>query len=342
MAFKITVDYVDLKLTIDTDSVESVSTFVFAKSTVTYVALDYVVDYINLTAADIITDAYSKNMYFTAEHNYFGQDEADFKVTMSDALSSLATSLAKTDAATFDAENEVVAKALSTIKADSVSMSESLSKAMQFNRSFAETPSVTEQLSYSLGKAAADSFSFSDAPTFSVSIQPTGETFSFSDSLLYSLDYTIADSFSFSDSFSRVVQFARTFSDSFTLDDAASVDDELQTDVTLNKGNVVSVSEALSYAFSTTASESVTISESFVNAFSPGTIAETASLAESSSWSFSRGTQADSVTMSEALTALFSPTYADTASLSDSISVELTIGGGPLNTTALNTSMLNA
>ena len=212
MAFKITVDYVDLKLTIDTDSVESVSTFVFAKSTVTYVALQNTLDYINLTAADIITDADSKNLYFTTEHNYWGQDEADFKVTVSDAIASLATSLAKADTATFDAENETVAKALSTTKSETVSLAESLSKTMHFNRTFADTPSVTEQLSYSLGKAAADSFSFSDAPTFNVSIQPTGETFSFSDSLAYSLGYTIADNFSFSDSFSRVVQFARTFS----------------------------------------------------------------------------------------------------------------------------------
>lgn len=342
MAFKITVDYVDLKLTIDTDSVESVSTFVFAKSTVTYVALDYVVDYINLTAADIITDADSKNMYFTAEHNYFGQDEADFKVTMSDAIASLAVSLAKADTATFDAENETVAKALSTAKSETVSLADSLSKTMHFIRAFADTPSVTEQLSYSLGKAASDTFNFSDAQTFNFSKQPTGDTVGASDVLEYDLDYTIADSFSFSDSFSRVVQFARSFSDSFTLDDAASVDDELQTDVTLNKGNVVSVSEALSYAFSTTASESVTISESFANAFSTGTIAETANLAESSSWSFSRGTQADSVSLSEALTRLFSPTYADTTSISDSISVELTIGGGPLNAVPINASMLNA
>ena len=51
---------------------------------------------------------------------------------------------------------------------------------------------------------------------------------------------------------------------------------------------------------------------------------------------------ADSVSLSEALTRLFSPTYADTTSISDSISVELTIGGGPLNAVPINASMLNA
>ena len=64
MAFKITVDYVDLKLPIDSDSPESVSTFVFAKSTVAYTVLQNILSYTNLAAADITVDADSKNLYF--------------------------------------------------------------------------------------------------------------------------------------------------------------------------------------------------------------------------------------------------------------------------------------
>ena len=56
MAFKITLDYVNLSLTIDTDSSESVSTFVFAKSTVSYSNLQNVLAYANLEAADIIVE----------------------------------------------------------------------------------------------------------------------------------------------------------------------------------------------------------------------------------------------------------------------------------------------
>ena len=51
MAFKFTVDYQNLRLVIDTDSVESVSVFQHLKSTVDYQDLRQILAYQNLTAS---------------------------------------------------------------------------------------------------------------------------------------------------------------------------------------------------------------------------------------------------------------------------------------------------
>lgn len=58
--------------------------------------------------------------------------------------------------------------------------------------------------------------------------------------------------------------------------------------------------------------------------------------------SFAMGTIAETATISESAAFVFSPVFADTATISESIDVELIQGGGPINVTPLNNSMLNA
>jgi len=54
------------------------------------------------------------------------------------------------------------------------------------------------------------------------------------------------------------------------------------------------------------------------------------------------GTIAETATISESTALGVSPVFADTATITESIDVELIQGGGPINSAALNNNMLNA
>lgn len=342
MAFKFTIDYVDLKLTIDSDATESVTTFAHAAMTVSYTNFQAATSYVNMNAVDVKLDADSKNLYFTTQYS----SPHALTLIMGDAISSIGTSLGKADTFTFvHALTKDFGKG-TALDDSTVSLGDAAAIAVQYNRSYAETPSVTDAVSSigtSLGKA--DTIGVTELPTLSVAKALT-ETFSFTDSSSYLVAKAIPEAgetevFSVTDSFARVAQFARTFTDAFTLDDRTSVQDILQTDTTLTKGNIVTMSEELSSAVGKAAADTATLSESLANAFTPGTFTDTVSLAEALQWSFSAG-KADSISAPDALTMLFSSSYSDSAAISDSILVELIVGGGPLNATALNSAMLNA
>ena len=130
MAIKLTVNYVDLKLTVDTDATESVSTFVFAKSVVSYVNLTNTLAYTQLTAADVLTDADSKNLWLSPEYDYWGLDESGFLIAMSDATA-LATALAKAETSTVE---EDLVKAIGKAATDTATLSELFEKAVHFVR----------------------------------------------------------------------------------------------------------------------------------------------------------------------------------------------------------------
>lgn len=148
-----------------------------------------------------------------------------------------------------------------------------------FNKGSTETISISEAIANHPGLSKADSLSFADvdAKFFSMpktdtllvseevgllsSLQKT-ENISISETSLKLISPNKSDSLSMSESLSRVVTFARTFSDTIVLDDRASVSDPLQTDVSLDKDNVAFMTEEHLFSISKPFSETIGVTES--------------------------------------------------------------------------------
>lgn len=334
MAFKFTVDYQNLRLVIDTDSVESVNVFQHLKSTVSFLDLKQTLLYQQLSAAEVSVDADTLNRYFTAQYN--SPNAESFGFTDLEVLN-VGKVLADTPIM-----QEQLANAMQKAVPETVQITEELTKVVSFIRNFADTPTLNETHSYAFGKGSADSFNVTETQVFATTKTLT-DTYSFSDSQVLVVESALADSFNVGESFARVVVYTRTFTDTYGLDDASSVDDELATDTGVNKTNIVNVAETHAFAFTPgTIAEGVTVGEAYVSSFVPGDIAEGVSVAENYISSFVKGVVAETATISESTAFLISPVFADTATISESIDVELIKGVGPLNNSALNLNMLNA
>tara|TARA_B110000285_G_scaffold231868_1_gene301600 strand:- start:1001 stop:2005 length:1005 start_codon:yes stop_codon:yes gene_type:complete len=334
MAFKLTVDYQNLRLVIDTDSVESVSVFQHLKSTVDYQDLRQILAYQNLTAAEVAVDADTINQYFTAQ--YDSPNAESFSFTDSDIFT-LGKVLGDTSVIT-----EQLANAMQKAVADTAQLSENLSRVVYFGRTFTETANISEAHTYTFSKASADTFSFTEAQVF-VTTKLLADTYGFADSQVLNVERLSEDSFSFADDFSRVVPYVRSFADTYGLDDTASASDDLATQSNLNKTNVVSMAEASAFAFTPgTIAEGFSVEEAYTSSFVPATIAEGIDVAESYVASFARGVVAETLSIAESAIFSILPVFADTATINESIDVELIKGVGPLNNSALNLNMLNA
>ena len=334
MAFKVVVSFQSLQAVIDTDSVESVSVFQHLKNTVQYIDLQQIVAFQQLTAADVVIDADTLNRYFTAQYN--SPNAESFSFTDSDVFS-FGKGLGDTPTIT-----EQLANAMQKPFTESVSVSEDFSKVVTYLRDFAESTSMSESHTYAFGKNPSDSVTISESQVFDVSTA-LADSYSFSDSQVLEMSNLLEDSFSMAESLARTVVYSRDFADAYGLDDIASASDDLATESNLNKTNVVSVSETTAFAFTPgDIAEGVSVAESYASSFVPGDIAEGVSVAEAYVSSFAMGTIAETATISESAAFAFSPVFADTATISESIEVELIQGGGPINVTPLNNSMLNA
>ena len=334
MAFKVVVSFQSLQAVIDTDSVESVSVFQHLKNTVQYIDLQQIVAFQQLTAADVTIDADTLNRYFTAQYN--SPNAESFSFTDSDVFS-FGKGLTDTPIVT-----EQIARALDKALTETVSVAENFSKAVAFARDFAESTSVSESHVYTFGKNPSDSVTISESQAFDVSTA-LADSYSFSDSQVLEVSNLLEDSFSVGESLARTVVYSRDFADAYTLDDTASASDDLATESNLNKTNIVTMSESSAFAFTPgDIAEGISVSESYASSFVPGDIAEGVSVAEAYASSFAMGTVAETATISESLAFAFSPVFADTATISESIDVELIKGGGPINVSPLNVNMLNA
>ena len=334
MAFKVVVSYQSLRVVIDTDSVESVSVFQHLKSTVQYIDLKQIVAFQQLTAADVTIDADTLNRYFTAQ--YDSPNAESFSFTDSDVFS---FSKALTDAPII---TEQLARALDKALTETVSVAETFSKVVAFARDFAESTSMSESHMHAFGKAASDSVTISESQAFDVSTA-LSDSYTFSDSQVLEVSNLLEDSFSVGESLARTVVYSRDFADAYGLDDTASASDDLATESNLNKTNIVTMAESSAFAFTPgDIAEGISVSESYASSFVPGDIAEGVSVAEAYEASFAMGTIAETATISESTAFAFSPVFADTATISESIDVELIQGGGPINSAALNNNMLNA
>ena len=198
MAFKNTLNYVDLK------------------STVTFTDINGLVQYVNLSAVDVILDAFSKNLFFVVGHpnaEIFAVSEV-LAVTFSKVLA---------DTPVLE-EQAAIGFTLGT-RTESVSVSESFSKVTSFVRAFTETVSLvdtasnddplttdvstglghsatlSESSSFALTTPASDSMTMSEITASSLAKALT-DTPSLAEALAYSFSTSAADSATISESIS--------------------------------------------------------------------------------------------------------------------------------------------
>lgn len=323
MAFKAVISYRQLKAVVDTSATASVASYVNLRAISQYLYLNTVTNYRNLTASEILIDSYSLNQWFLTD---VGQYELDGSTRR--GLVTLTDSPVLSTSKTFSEEaqlTEGIFKGFSSTTAETLSLSDSFSTLLTFERAFAETATMSESIqSFAVGKAVSDSASILESSVYNFSKALT-ETSTVTDAPSLGIETTKSDSVSTSDSPTLVNTFVRAFSDSAALDDTASASDDLRTDVGVNKNNVVTMSDALSHVMA------------YVS-----TLADTPSLSESAAISFST-TFAETPSLSDSPAISFSTSFADSATISESILVELVIGkGAKLNQSALNIFTLNS
>ena len=198
MAFKNTLNYVDLK------------------STVTFTDINGLVQYVNLSAVDVILDAFSKNLFFVVGHpnaEIFAVSEV-LAVTFSKVLA---------DTPVLE-EQAAIGFTLGT-RTESVSVNESFSKVTSFARAFTESLSLidtasnddplttdwstgignsatlSESSAFALTTPASDSMTMSEITATSLAKALT-ETPSLAEVLAYSFSTSAADSATISESIS--------------------------------------------------------------------------------------------------------------------------------------------
>ena len=323
MALKALISHRKLKLQIQSDATESLTSFTFGKALVDYIALKSVTLFTKLEATDIILDPYTLNLYFLTDSNLYEPDGSTRRglVTLSE---SLVYSISKPLLEAFEL-TEVVGKdfTMATV-AESVTMAESFSKELTYNRAFADSLSYTDSETLAVGKNLTETPTITESSVYDFSKALT-EAATVSDSPVLASGLVPSDSVSTADSFSSVNVFVRAFSDSYALDDTASASDDLRTDVGLNKNNVVTMSESLSFVMGIVQ-----------------TLADSTSLAESAALSFST-TFTETPALSDSPVIGFSTSFADSTTISESILVELIVGrGAKLNQSGLNIFALNS
>ena len=188
MAFKFTVDYQQLRLIIQTDSTESVNLFQHLKSTVDFTDLRQVVAFQQLTAADVKLDSDSKNLYFIVGH-----PNAE-TISLTD-VPAILFEPTKTETVTL---SEEAVLAFSKSPSDTVGISESLSKVVDFVRSFSDTPTLSDAPALAFSTSFAETSTLSDAPA--LGIEPAkSDTLSFSDAQILGINPAKSDTLSVSD-----------------------------------------------------------------------------------------------------------------------------------------------
>ena len=199
MAFKNTLNYVDLK------------------STVTFTDINGLVQYVNLSAVDVILDAFSKDLFFLVGH------PNALTLSITDSVDVITFSKVLADTPVLE-EQASIGFTLGT-RTESVSVSESFSKVTSFVRAFTETVSLvdtasnddplttdvstglghsatlSESSSFALTTPASDSMTMSEITASSLAKALT-DTPSLAEALAYSFSTSAADSATISESIS--------------------------------------------------------------------------------------------------------------------------------------------
>ena len=228
MAFKFTVDYQQLELVIQTDSTESVSSFEHLKSTVQFIDMQQIVAFQQLTAADVFIDADTLNRYFTAQYN--SPNAESFGFTDSDVFD---FGKASSDTPII---SEELAKVLDKALADSASVTEELSRVVQYVREFTDAPALSEaiaSLDTALGKEDTTSIAEELAKLFETSFSDTPTV---TEELVQAVDLAKADTPTITDS--------EVLNTSLAKNDSASVAEDLASLFSAAKADATSISES--------------------------------------------------------------------------------------------------
>ena len=201
MAFKNTLNYVDLK------------------STVTFTDINGLVQYVNLSAVDVILDAFSKDLFFLVGH------PNALTLSITDSVDVITFSKVLADTPVLE-EQAAIGFTLGT-RTESVSVSESFSKVTSFARAFTESLSLvdtasnddplttdwstgignsatlSESSAFALTTPASDSMTMSEITASSLAKALT-ETPSLAEVLAYSFSTSAADSATISESISVI------------------------------------------------------------------------------------------------------------------------------------------
>ena len=155
MALRAILSNSKLHAIVDTDSLEPVTVFADIQSLVHFRRLNYDLDFTALNAVDIVTDADSKNLFFTPLYR------AD-KVQNITITESLANAISKAGIADSVSVFEVPALSTSRPASDTLSISEVIEVLKVFERTFSDTTSVAENYTPNFGKNPSDSSNVAD------------------------------------------------------------------------------------------------------------------------------------------------------------------------------------
>lgn len=186
---------------------------------------------------------------------------------------------------------------------DSFGVTESIELLITIVREFTDSLSVSESAALSVDPTKTDSVSVSESHTYDFS-QALSDTASVAEQAALDTSIPQSDSLSVSESFARTVTFSRAFTDAFSLDDFTDVD-AITKQVDGNKTNI----------FSMTEDHAMSLSKGLSDSFAP----------------------------SELLAIDLDFTLTDSASVAESISINLVSGASSvLNASPINGFTLNA
>ena len=248
----------------------------------------------DLQASDVVLDPDTKNRYFRSGH------ERNILATM---LESHEIDFSKKSTDSFQLLDPNSIDFTKVADADVFVMNESLSRVVDYARTFTDTfalddAATVDSIIKDFFGNKANVFGFADTQAFGVGKNVTDAFIA--NEAIQSLDFgkSLSDTQSLADNFSRVVQYSRSFSDTFVMDDAATVD-SIRKDTQAGKTNIYTLGDVFD--------RQVDYIRAFADAFNP---------IEAHAVSFSKTATPDSFSMSESLSRIVS--YA--RSFSDSVS----------------------
>jgi len=160
MALRAILSHSKLRAVVDTDSLEQVTVFANIKALTSFIKLNYGLDFVNLSAANILLDADSKNLYFAPGYQ---DDKALTLVISENQVYNLGKALSDTPTLS-ESHAASIGKALS----DSPVISEAFSRIVTYSRDFSDTPTISESLASLFSKALSETTAISESETKAV------------------------------------------------------------------------------------------------------------------------------------------------------------------------------
>ena len=283
-------------------------------------ALDMTLVFRKILDSVSIVEALTKDLATTAADAVTVVDVADVllqlfreyadSVSTSDA-SSLSVALAKADSATAsDAAPLFVYEAayeetLSAVEAAALALSKELSdaaapaesSAQTYSMAVQDTPGVTDSPAKALSTPYSEAVTPSDSPALGVYKVPSTDSVTPSDTVAKTPGLGPTDAVTTSDVYSRVVTWARTFSETVAIDDTSDVEEWF-----LNKTNVVSPNDSAAWVMSTSRSDTATPSDTLNSLSTDKALSDTISEPDTAALSLSKPPASETVTVTDNVT----------------------------------------